>query len=53
MVTGKTNGFHFKFKGSEFMPQTLIFNHFIFSTHCRRPLKDMGIRICNNNSVPF
>ena len=30
--------FRFKFKGNEFMPQTLIFNYYIFATRCSRPL---------------
>ena len=54
--------FHFKFKGNEFMPQTLIF---IFATQCRRPLvlkyqrfkplgwKDIGISMLEKNLVPF
>ena len=61
----KTNGFSFKFKGDAFMPQTLIFNYYIFATRCRRPLilkyqrfkpsglKDIGISIFDNNLVPF
>ena len=30
--------FHFKFKGNEFMPQTLIFICYIFAALCLRPL---------------
>ena len=57
--------FHFKFKGNEFMPQTLIFNYYIFATWCRGPLilnyqkfkpsglKDIGISRFEKNLAPF
>jgi len=56
---------HFKFKGNEFMPQTLIFIYHIFATRCRRPLilkyqrfnqsgrKDRGISIFKQKLSSF
>jgi len=57
--------FHFKFKGKEFIPQTLVFIYYIFATRCLRPLilkyerfkpsgwKDIGISIFKNKLSLF